>query len=170
MKYICEHCGKQHETWPALIYKRPELYEQLDEWDKSNNAKLGNDLCIIYREHQTDRFIRCTLTQKVIDYCEDLEYGIWVSLSEADFKNYYDNFEKDDYLTEFFGWFCNDIFGYETTVGIPTTIKTRSGNKRPEVILDENFDHPFVMDFYKGITKLEAEKRIKNMLKVTGQI
>ena len=169
-KYKCHCCGQEHEDWPALIYTSPAQYSQLDDEEKENNGHLGNDFCIIYSEDQTDRFIRCTLTQKITDHCKDLEYGIWVSLSEKSYDDYYDNFENDHHLTEYFGWFCSSLNGYEDTLNIPTTVVTRSGNKRPNVIPDKDFDHPFVKDYYNGITKQEAERRINYMLKVTGQL
>jgi hypothetical protein len=48
---------------------------------------------------------------------------------------------------------------------VPTTVVTKSGNDRPEIFPHQDFDHPFVKDYYEGITKEEAEKRIQGMLK-----
>lgn len=42
---------------------------------------------------------------------------------------------------------------------------TKTGNDRPEIFPHEDFDHPFVKDYYEGITKAEAEKRINAILK-----
>jgi hypothetical protein len=33
----------------------------------------------------------------------------------------------------------------------------------------DDFDHSFVRDYYNGITKIEAEKRIRTMLKVVNE-
>ncbi len=139
----------------------------MDEEEKENIGRLGSDFCIIYHIDQTDRYIRCTLTQKVNDHCENLDYGIWVSLSEESYKDYCDNFKKNNHLTEYFGWFCSSLNGYEDTLHIPTTVVTRAGNQRPDVIPDKEFDHPFVRDYYSGITKIEAERRINSMLNAT---
>lgn len=169
MKYKCSCCGKEHDEWPALTYSSPTSYYELTEDEKKEIGQLSDDFCIIKHPDQTDRFIRCTLTQKVIDHCHNLDYGIWVSLSEKNYQNYYDNYENDNQVTEYFGWFCSSIPGYDNTRGIPTTVRTRTGNKRPDVIPHEDFDHPFVNDYYSGITKLEAERRIENMLTNTKQ-
>ena len=118
-KYKCHSCGQEHDQWPALIYNSPIQYNQLNNEEKENNGRLGNDFCIIHSEDQTDRFIRCTLTQKIIDHCADLKCGIWVSLSEKSYQDYYDNFENDNHLTEYFGWFCSSLNGYEDTLHIP---------------------------------------------------
>jgi hypothetical protein len=85
-KYTCSNCGKEHEEWPALTYISSTNYDTLSEEDKQNIAELTSNFCIITHPDQTDRFIRCTLTQKLIDHCEDLEYGLWVSLSEKEFQ------------------------------------------------------------------------------------
>lgn len=164
MKYKCSCCGQEHDKWPALTFSSPTAYNELTDEEKKEIAELSSDFCVITYPGQTDRFIRCTLTQKVTDHCENLEYGIWVSLSEKSFQDYRDNYNNDNHLTEYFGWLCSRIPEYNNMLGIPTTIKTRTGNNRPEVIPHEDFDHPFVSDYYNGITKEEAERRIKNML------
>ena len=46
----------------------------------------------------------------------------------------------------------------------PTDVKTKIGNERPEIFPHSDFDHPFTRDYYNGMTKGEAERRIHNML------
>jgi hypothetical protein len=106
----------------------------------------------------------------VIDHCEDLDYGLWVSLSEKNFQDYTDNFNNDNYETCYFGWLSNSIPGYEGTTKIPATVFTRTGNQRPEIVPHKDCEHPFVKDYYNGITREEAERRINEMLKNTGQL
>ena len=167
IKYICSCCGKEHEEWPALVYISPTNYDTLSDEDKKNIGELDTDFCIITHSDQTDRFIRCTLTQKVIDHCEDLEYGLWVSLSDKSFQDYSDNFNNENHETKYFGWLSNDLPDYDFSEGsIPTTAYTRTGNSRPEIVPHQDFDHPFVNDYYNGITKIEAERRIREMLKI----
>ena len=170
IKYTCSNCGKEHEEWPALVYISPTNYDSLSEEEKNNIGQLDTDFCIIKHADQTDRFIRCTLTQKVNDHCEDLEYGLWVSLSEKSFQDYSDNFDNENHVTKYFGWLSNDLPDYDFSEGsIPTTVFTRKGNGRPEIVPHQDFDHPFVTDYYNGITKAEAERRIKEMLQIIGE-
>ncbi len=168
-KYVCSNCGKEHEEWPALTYTSPTPYHNLIDDDKQNIAELTDDFCIIRHLDQTDRFIRCTLTQKVIDHCENLEYGLWVSLSEKSFQDYSENFKNENHVTKYFGWLCSDLSDYEFNESIPTTVFTRAGNDRPEIVPHKEFDHPFVKDYYDGITKQEAERRINQMLNAIAQ-
>jgi hypothetical protein len=164
IKYTCSCCGKEHEEWPALVYTSPTNYDLLIEEDKQNMGKLNDDFCIITHADQTDRFIRCTLTQKVIDHCENLDYGLWVSLSEKNFQDYSENFKNENLEIKYFGWLSNDLPDYEFNINIPTTVYARAGNQRPEIVPHEDFEHPFVRDYYNGITKEEAERRISAML------
>jgi len=167
-KYVCTSCSKEHEEWPALTYISPMQYHSLSEDDKVNIAELNADFCVIRHPDQTDRFIRCTLTQRVIDHCEDLEYGLWVSLSDNSFQDYSENYHNESHDVKYFGWLCNNLPDYEFNDSIPTTVYTKTGSQRPEIVPHKNFDHPFVHDYYNGITKAEAERRIKAMVSITN--
>lgn len=169
-KYTCSNCGQVHDEWPALAFDSPTSYNVLPESMKDEIGELTRDFCIVRHPDQTDRFIRGTLTIKVVDHCEDLEYGIWVSLSEKSFQDYSDNFKNPDHEAKYFGWLSNDIPEYEVSdASIPTTVFTRKGGLRPEIVPHEDFDHPLVRDYYEGITKAEAERRIEDMLRVVDE-
>jgi hypothetical protein len=164
MKYVCEKCGEEHEDWPALTFNSPHFYRILSEQDKKGIATIDADFCTITYPDRTDRFIRVTLTQKVNDHCEDLEYGLWVSLSEKSFNDYSDNYNNELHKAGYFGYLSNWIPSYADTLSIHTNVNTRTGNQRPYIEPDEDFDHPFVKDYYAGISKEEAERRIKAMV------
>lgn len=167
-QYTCSQCGKIHNNWPALTYGAPWFYSQLSEQDKSDIAKLDSDFCQIRWDEQTDRFIRTTLVIPVNNLELGLEYGLWVSLSEASFANYLDNYERTDHETGYFGWISNKLLGYEDTLNVPTDVNTQLGNTRPLLNLHRHHEHPLVSDFINGITKEEAERRIHEMLKKAG--
>ncbi len=169
IKYICECCGKIHEELPSLSYSSPDHYNNLTEEEKQTIAKLTSDFCIIKYTDQTDKFIRCTLTQKLIDHCENLEYGLWVSLSDKSFEDYSENFNNENHETKYFGWLSNYLLGYENTTNIPTTVYVKKGNLRPEIIPNDDFEHQFVNDYFNGITRKEAESRINEMLNSIGK-
>lgn len=165
IKYICDCCGKEHESWPAITHNAPNSYNNLSTQEKEEIAVIDQDFCVIkYADDHIDRFIRVVFIQKVNDHCENLEYGFWVSLSETSFKDYLENFDNENHETQYFGWLSNYIPQYDFSNSIPTTVVTKSGNDRPEIFPHNDFDHPFVKDFYNGITKEEAEKRIREIL------
>jgi hypothetical protein len=91
-------------------------------------------------------------------------------LSDKSFQDYSDNFNNENHETKYFGWLSNNLPDYDFSEGgIPTTVFTRTGNSRPYIVPHEDFDHPFVHDYYDGITKTEAERRIKEMLKIISE-
>jgi hypothetical protein len=166
IKFICDCCGQEHESWPALTYNTPSVYNNLSPQEKEEIAVIDQDFCVIkYADNDIDRFIRVVLIQQINDHCENLEYGFWVSLSEKSFENYLENFDNQNHETQYFGWLSNYIPQYEFPDSIPTTVVTKKGNERPEIFPHKDFDHPFVKDYYEGISKEEAEKRINEMLK-----
>ncbi len=164
---VCNKCGKAHESYPSLGYSAPSNYSDLNETEKAEKAKLTPDTCIINYPDQTDRFIRVMLWQKVNSNCEDLNYGFWVSLSEKSFEDYCSNFNNLNHKAIYFGWICNNIEGYESTLNIPADIYTQPNGQRPEAVPHRDYNHPFVVDYYTGITKEEAEKRINTVIKNT---
>ncbi|WP_420573206.1 DUF2199 domain-containing protein [Kordia sp.] len=158
-EHTCSKCGKVHEKWPALVFDSPNHYDPT----ATVKSTLTEDFCVIYHDTVTNYFIRVVLKQKIIDHDHFLEYGVWVSLSEKSFKNYYENFNNTNHETGYFGWFCNEFPGYESMLRIPVNVITKTGNERPEIFPHDDCEHQFVKDFYHGITKAEADNRIHAM-------
>lgn len=101
------------------------------------------------------------LNQKIIGSEETLQYGVWVSLSEKSYNDYAAHFKSPDYIASYFGYLSNQLPGYESTLSIKTTVETTINNNRPEIFPhDDQMDDPFVRDYYEGITREEAERRI----------
>jgi len=166
--FLCSVCGEIHNEWPALTFYSPHAYHDLNTKEKETIATLDSDFCKIEHGDQIDRFIRVVLNQKVKDSKQDLNYGLWVSLSEKSYENYLENFNNINHEEEYFGWLNNSIAEYSDTTIIPTTIVTKKGDERPEIFPHEDFEHKFVQDYYAGISKEEAEKRIHDMMQNAG--
>ena len=164
--FQCQKCGQTHKSgWPSLTYSSPYYFSVLSTEDQNKIAIIDTDFCVIKHEDQVHRFIRCVLKQKVIDHCLELEYGLWVSLSEKSFQDYLDHYDDNHHEVTYFGWLANFLPEYKNNNGsIPMTVYTQAGNSRPMLIPHENHDHAFVYDFYHGITHQEAKRRIQNML------
>ncbi|MBF4984748.1 DUF2199 domain-containing protein [Nonlabens mediterrranea] len=163
--YKCSECGKVHSAWPALTFTSPYNYHILSEVEKFEMATLDSDFCEIHQRDRVDRFIRVSLTQKIIDTCDKLEYGLWVSLSEKSFLDYKENFNNPNHYTGYFGWLSSHIEEYENTSLIPCDVYIKSGNHRPEIFPHQDFDHPFVRDYYNGISEKDAKNRICKLQK-----
>lgn len=159
--YKCTVCGEIHEGWPAIGFMSPHAYHNLSEKDKVDLAELSSDFCTIKYEDQTDRFIRVVLKQKVLGQSETLEYGLWVSLSEKSYNDYVSNYNNHSHQTTYFGYLCSLIPGYVDTLSVKINVVTGLGNNRPEIFPhDDQLENDFVKDYFEGITKQEAERRI----------
>ena len=163
-EFKCSSCGEIHDELPALAFKTPYHYDILNEKEKSEIAEISDDFCVIRHEDQTDRFIRTVLTLQINDACENLDYGIWVSLSEKSFEDYESNYKKEEEEKTYFGIICNEIPDYkDTTIGLHVNVNTRNGGIRPEIIPHET-EHQLVRDWENGITLKEALSRIEKTL------
>ncbi|MGB1247580.1 MAG: DUF2199 domain-containing protein [Chitinophagales bacterium] len=162
-RFKCSHCDEWHEGLPALAYKTPEYYNELSDIERKEIAKIGKDFCEIKYPNQVNRFIRVVLFQKVNDFEGTLDYGLWVSLSEENFTDYWDNFNEDEHEAEYFGWLSSSIHGYEATTKIPVTVFVSKGNQRPEIVPHKDFKHQFVKDYYNGITYELAKRKVARL-------
>ncbi len=161
--FNCSICGEEHQSWPAMVFDVPLSYHVLSEDQKKSMASIDADFCEISMEDEIYRFIRVSLRQKLVDSNFYLEYGLWVSLSAANFSDYREHFEDHKYEANYFGWLNNNVPPYQNTMNIPTKVLVKSGTERPEIILDSTYSHRFVVDYYQGISKSEAEKRLHAM-------
>ncbi|MGB3802149.1 MAG: DUF2199 domain-containing protein [Lewinella sp.] len=159
--YTCSHCGEIHEGWPALGFPYPS-YHCLKEEERASLAELNEDFCVITYPDQTDRFIRVVLRQRVLDSCQDLEYGVWVSLSEKSFNNYRDTYYEGTPDPGYFGYLNSWLPAYASTIGLKTDVVTQPGRQRPIIELHQwEYDrHPFARDWFDGISLAEAERRL----------
>lgn len=158
--FKCANCGLVHDELPALGFAAPYYYDVLSEDDKASIAELTTDFCVIRHEEQTDRFIRATLTIPINDACENLDYGIWVSLSEKSYDEYKSEFKSNVEGRTYFGMVSNVIPDYEeSTLGLHVNVNTRSNSMRPELIPHQK-EHELILDWENGITIKDAENRI----------
>jgi hypothetical protein len=159
--YICSCCGKVTEQIPALAYDAPDNYYGLSDSEKDEIAELDPDLCVITYDDQKDYFIRVVMMQILTDSCECLEYGVWVSVSEKSFTDYKINYHNANHEAMYFGWLCNNFPDYDAELSIPTSVFTQKDGQRPYIVPHEDCPHPLAEDFRKGITLIEAKKRVK---------
>lgn len=159
--YICATCGKKHSDLPAIGFDEPFYYQILNEKDKEEKALMNEDLCRIEYDDQTDYFVRAVLQIPIIDHEQTLDYGIWVSVSEKTFKEYFIQIEEEKPEEKtYFGMISNWIGDYEIdTKGLHMNVETQLGNIRPLLFPHES-NHELVHNWENGITYEEAESRI----------
>ncbi|MFS8101887.1 DUF2199 domain-containing protein [Lentzea alba] len=150
MGFTCTCCGQEHDSLPfaylmaAPVYWSPQLAENPDN-------VLGDEFCVIENEHF---FVRGRIVLPVRDAAEDFEWGVWVSLSQANFIRMGDVFEDPARVGEppYFGWLSTILPGYEpTTLNLKTNLHTQPLGVRP-LIEVEPTDHPLAVEQREGIT------------------
>jgi hypothetical protein len=88
-----------------------------------------------------------------VDAVEDFEWGVWVSLSQANYLRMLDRYETSDREEEppYFGWLSTRIPVYEpSTLNLKTRVRTQPVGTRPLVEVEPS-DHPLAVDQRDGI-------------------
>lgn len=166
MTYFCETCNQEHESWPALTFNAPDFYVQLNEEEK-RDAVLSPDLCVVQKDGETYCFIRCVMFQKVNEHCQDLEYGLWVSVSGKSYKDYVQHFDNENHQVQYFGWLSNWLPEYEKFVWVKMHIAVNNANnQRPRAFVQivNDPDIPLVRDYFQGISKAGAQARVDKLM------
>ena len=149
--YRCTHCEKVHEGLPAISFDAPALYCNLDESERATRAILTDDMCSIDGTHH---FVRAVLEIPIIAHVEPLTWGVWGSLSEANFQRYRISFHDDDQskLGPMFSWFASQLPDYPETLNLKCNIVPRDDRQRPQIEFAPEDDHALAVDKRNGIS------------------
>ena len=134
----------------APAYWRPEFEEQ-------GRGVLGDENC----EIDDDFFVRGRIRIPVNDADEDFEWGVWVTLSEANYERMLELWSTPGREAEpaYFGWLSTELPIYEpSTLNLQTMVHTRPVGERPLIELEPT-DHPLAVEQREGIT-LERVREI----------
>ena len=154
--WTCSSCGVSHGGLPDLVCGKPEPWPDGEEKVANSAVRrsehfLSDDFCVLEGEHF---FVRCVLEIPIVGgEGERFAFGVWSSLSRANFRRYVDSFDEGDQegLGPWFGWFSNRLKGYPDTLFLRCQVHPRGGGRRPWIELDE-LDHPLVREQRAGMT------------------
>jgi hypothetical protein len=149
--FICPCCGELHKGLPDLAYSAPAHWSDILRKEDPDNNHLDSDGCIIGGKHF---FVRCVLEVPIQDSDARLGWGVWVSQSEANFREYTEMAPNDPERTTF-GYLANRLPHYPDTLDMPTHVHWRLNGRRPWVELPPD-DHPLCRDWHQGITRERA--------------
>jgi hypothetical protein len=123
-------------------------FEAPDPWN--HRGELSSDQCVIDDEHF---FVRGLVEIPVVDGDGPFTWGVWVSLSKANFERTTALWHDPNRVNEpsYFGWFCNSIPAYPETLHLKTAVHTRGVGLRPLIELEAT-DHPLAVEQRDGIT------------------
>jgi hypothetical protein len=153
VRYTCATCGDEHEGLPDLAFESPYHYGTLPEAERRTRAELTSDTCVIDNE---DFFVRVCLPIPIRGTAAEFVWGVWVSLSETNFRRYMDLYGSEPPEGEgpYFGWLCNRLPGYPETLSLKTNVYLQKKGERPRIALEPT-DHPLALHHRDGIALVE---------------
>jgi hypothetical protein len=156
LTFICSGCGERHGLPFDYHMDSPVYWASLSWWDR-RKSHLDSDLCVIKNEHF---FMKGLIYIPVIGREEIFHWGVWVSLSDENFKRAIEVYEQPGRENEppYFGWLSNDLVPhYPSTLNLKANLHTQPVGQRPLIEL-EPIDHPLAVEQRQGITMARVEE------------
>lgn len=154
--FTCVSCDEIHEGSPSFSFRAPDPY--LGQPQAVQEAgHLGSDLCRYEDADGLHFFVRVVLEVPIHGIADPFLWGVWVSLSETNYRRYVDTYDDPDPSDRYFGWFCNTLPWYPDSRNLKTEVQPRAGGQRPCIVLEET-SHPLSMDSHEGISVARAQQ------------
>ena len=133
MGYFCETCGKAHENWPPdLGFQRPDAIWSLPPSERERRAREGNDLCVLDEERY---FIRAVLRVPLVSLQTEWGLGVWVEISEPEYRRYYDLYDVDATGEPCFaGSIANGLKAFPDALGAVVEVHLGASSQRPTLV------------------------------------
>lgn len=148
----CSQCGNLHETTPnSFAFDEPIYWGDRRKWPAPRGCSFNKDYCVIDND---GHFIRAILEIPILGTSEVFTFGVWSTLSEANFKREKKLARDPDRVKEqpYFGWFSNRIWQYPDTLNLKCNLHSQPPGKRPKIELEPT-DHPLAVEQRNGITE-----------------
>ncbi len=149
-EFTCVDCGQVHRGMPSFGADRPLSYYVVPENERERRCIIGSDDCVI---DDQSFFIRGCLEIPVQGASEPFVWGVWVSLSDASYRQWRDRFgqSKRSHIGPFFGWLDAWLEPYPDTINLKTQVHLRDDGIRPYIELEPT-DHPLAIEQREGIS------------------
>ena len=120
-RFKCRTCDEWHEGVPHLGAEAPLYYYAIPEEERERRCDLGSDDCVIDEEFF---FVRGRIEIPVHGLEEMFGWGVWASLSKANFHEYMAHYEDPERaaLGPYFGWLSAAIGGYPDTENLKVSV------------------------------------------------
>jgi hypothetical protein len=135
---------------PTFGTDAPLYYHAIPEAEREARGALTSDTCSTDQEFF---FVRGCLDIPVEGAVEPFTWGVWVSLSKANFDQFTACFEMPSrsHIGPFFGWLSADIPLYPRTENLKTRLHLRDNGMRPFIELEPT-NHRLAVEQRTGIT------------------
>lgn len=148
--FKCSTCSETHHGMPSFGAHAPLSYYEVPEQERASRCDLSSDACVI--DGKTF-FVRGCLDIPVHGQPEPFSWGVWVSLSEANFLQWVALFDKKEraQMAPYFGWLNAWLSPYPDTMNLKTMVHLRDDGSRPYIELEPT-DHPLAVEQRDGIS------------------
>jgi len=154
-RFKCSKCGEWHEGFPDMGYSMPFYANEISEAERAKRVFLTSDLCVI---DDKDFFVRCMLRLPIKGTDTDFGWGVWSTLSEANFVRYQKHYDDDMSGWEpMFGYLSNRLPEYPDTLSLKLSVQPQAKGLRPNLALEPTA-HPLAVDQREGMTLERAIK------------
>ncbi|WP_327682395.1 DUF2199 domain-containing protein [Kitasatospora sp. NBC_00458] len=150
-------CCAEHLDGPPLSYGAAAPEGWKPRYARRRDSELTPDQCMIKGR---DFFVHGLVEIPVRDSGDTFSWGVWVSLSEANFARTHDLWEDPAREQEppYFGWLFTELPAYpESTFMLKTHVRTRAVGLRPLIELEPT-DHPLAVEQREGITAARVQE------------
>ncbi len=166
--YKCSCCGQVYDEIPFCFgAELPDYYFSVPPEERAERIELKQSLCVVDKKHF---FHRGRITIPIIDHKEKLMFDIWTSISEDNFGNRMDFWDKPERVNEgpYFGWLQSIIPTYGDTLNIKTVAIEQEVGLIPEIqVIEDN--HPLKIDQDNGLTYKKALEIVDKILREQHQ-
>jgi hypothetical protein len=152
-EWRCHTCGELHHGLPLdWGFDAPAYWHWLTDEQRAE-GELTSDVCVFNDGYQDNFCIRGILEIPLVDRDGIFGYGVWTTLSEANFERTMELWDDSGRVNEppYFGWLANRLPGYPETLSLKLDVRTRSIELRPSLHLHES-DHLLAVEQRDGIT------------------
>jgi hypothetical protein len=166
MGFECRRCGQWHDGLPfSYGAEAPTCWR--GNLASDGRSALGEEQCVVAGQYF---FVRARIVIPVVDGGTEFDWGVWVSLSEANFDRMTQLWTTPGREQEppYFAWLSTEIPVYQpTTLNLKTNVHTQSVGRRPVVELEPT-EHPLAVEQRDGITVSRVQEIAEHLLHPQG--
>ena len=156
--YDCVTCGAHHDELPnCFLIPLPLPVFQVPEEQRGHRVQGNPELCVLDNEHY---FILGNVDVKVRNSDDFIRWTVWASLSQTNAARAAELWNAPGREKEppYFGWLCNVLPGYDSTLHLKTHVHTQEVGVRPVIEVDPQ--HLLGREQRDGITAARRDELI----------
>lgn len=170
--YDCASCGVRHlgadgteeNPWPLIDFVHPEPVLRMNRRQRRFRVRSTEELCLMDTGSEVDCFVRGILWIPVQGEEEAmLMYAPWVRISKDDYLELVDPPDEGAVRWEFEGTLANELPGCRGSLDLPVRLMV-PGAVPPMIVPEQGEGHALWREEREGITRKEAELRVRSML------